>query len=258
MDEHRNWRWLAKFSAGELVNLGAHQIDVFNWFLHATPKAVMASGGLDYYDFFELYDNATCFFEWDFTWEGKTKTLRGVHRTLTTTDAGGFWEMFQGPTGVFAISEDPRKGGFWFQQCSDAVVLKDDLPLFAVGYSIFADVLPGEEFGLVKQMSRNGFLPYALPCARVKMYVPEPWISGGHVGRRLGPLQFVGPIPSAQDDKPPHWYHLKNFFDAVRGTAKLTCPADVGFQGTVSALKAVEAMKAGRRIELAPQDFIVE
>jgi predicted dehydrogenase len=252
MDEHRNWRWLAKFSAGELVNLGAHQIDVFNWFLRAVPKGVIASGGLDYYDFYELHDIAQCVFEWDFTWEGTTKTVRGVHRTLTTTDAGGFWEMFQGPTGVFAISEDPRKGGFWFQQCSDGAVLKDDLPLFAVGYSMYADVLAGEEFGLLMQLPPNGFLP----GARVKMYVPEPWISGGHIGRKYEP-QFWGPVLAPQDDKPPHWYHLKNFFDAMRGTAKLTCPAEVGFQGAVSALKAVEAMKAGRRLELKPEEFQV-
>jgi len=66
------------------------------------------------------------------------------------------------------------------------------------------------------------------------------------------------PIPYPDEAKAPHWYHLKNFFDAIRGTAGLTCPAEVAFQGAVSALKAVEAMKAGRRIELAPQDFVVE
>jgi hypothetical protein len=70
-------------------------------------------------------------------------------------------------------------------------------------------------------------------------------------------MRFSNPIPPLPDDRHPHWHHLKNFFDALRGTAKLTCPAEVGFRGAVSALKAVEAMKAGRRLEITPQDFQV-
>ena len=55
--------------------------------------------------------------------------------------------------------------------------------------------------------------------------------------------------------KPVHQYHLENFFDAVRGKAKLTCPAEVAFTATASALKVNEAMAAGRRIEFKPDDF---
>ena len=68
---------------------------------------------------------------------------------------------------------------------------------------------------------------------------------------------MYSPIPPGPDNKPPHWHHLSNFFNAVRGEAKLTCPAEVGFQGAVSALKAVEAMKLGRRLELKPEEFQV-
>jgi len=247
MSEHRNWRWLAKFSAGEIVNLAAHQIDVFNWFLHATPKAVMASGGLDMYDFFELYDNATCFFEWDFEWEGKTKTVRGVHNTLTWTDDGGFYEMFNGDDGDLAISENPSVGGI--RKKSDSPIRtqwEKDLPAIECGYSIVIERLPKSALMAVRFEGAPSFARLALDKP-----VPYPW--------SIHPLfsKYYPSISCAGEDKSAHWYHLANFFASIRGTSGLRCSAEVGFQTCVSALKAVEAMKLGRRLELKAEDFIV-
>jgi predicted dehydrogenase len=239
MNEHRNWRWFEKFSAGEIVNLAAHQIDVFNWFLHATPKGVMASGGLDYYDFFELYDNATCFFEWDYTWEGKTKTVRGVHNTLTWTDDGGFYEAFLGDEGGLGISEDTAKGGIFRAPNAPESVWEKTMSPIRIGCSICD---PWQ--GFPPDWLDHGY--YRLDMHRCMPEGPRPQLR----------LYFQAIAPS--NDRAPHWHHLANFFDALRGTAKLTCPAEVGFQTCVSALKAVEAMKTGRRIELTPQDYIVE
>ena len=39
-----NWRFYTSLSGGPISDLGAHQIDIFNWFLGAQPKSVMASG----------------------------------------------------------------------------------------------------------------------------------------------------------------------------------------------------------------------
>jgi hypothetical protein len=36
-----------------------------------------------------------------------------------------------------------------------------------------------------------------------------------------------------QADKPIDRPHLENSFDAIRGTARLTCPAEVGYETTV-------------------------
>jgi predicted dehydrogenase len=238
MTQHRNWRWFEKFSAGEIVNLAAHQIDVFNWFLRATPKGVMASGGLDYYDFFELYDNATCFFEWDFAWEGKTKTVRGVHNTLTWTDDGGFYEAFLGDEGGLGISEDTAKGGIFRAHTTPESAWEKDMSPIRIGCT----------------------------CCDPWQGLPPDWLDHGYYRAEMHACMCAVLIPqlrlylqaiAAPDDKPPHRHHLANFFDALRGTAKLTCPAEVGFQAAVSALKAVEAMKTGRRIELAPKDFVV-
>ena len=43
---------------------------------------------------------------------------------------------------------------------------------------------------------------------------------------------------------PYHQPHLQNFFDAVRGKAKLNCPAEVGYESAVTVLKVNEAIEA--------------
>ena len=57
MHQFRNWRWFKALGGGPLSDLGAHQIDIFNWWMGMTPRSVMASGGLDYYKDHEWYDN---------------------------------------------------------------------------------------------------------------------------------------------------------------------------------------------------------
>jgi predicted dehydrogenase len=230
MEQFRNWRWFAKFSAGELVNLGAHQIDVFNWFLHAPPKAVMADGGLDYYDFYELYDNATCLLEWDYAWEGKTRTVRGLYDVNTTTEEGGFYEVFYGDDGALTISEDARQGGLWREQRAKVAQWEEDLPVLWVR----PNSPPPKRHGGAYYLHDYGV----------------------NVG---GPSEdrVFAPLPNPGVEKHPHWYHLKNFFDAIRGVWGLNCPAEVGYQGAVAALRAVEAMKTGRRLALKMEDFKV-
>jgi len=33
MHEFRNWRWFKRYAGGPMSDLGAHQIDVYNWML---------------------------------------------------------------------------------------------------------------------------------------------------------------------------------------------------------------------------------
>ncbi|KPJ71124.1 MAG: hypothetical protein AMS14_09495, partial [Planctomycetes bacterium DG_20] len=205
MQELRDWRWSKKFSGGPITNLGSHQIDVFNWFLHAVPKAVTASGGRDYYDFYDWYDNVSCVFEWDYAWEGKKSTVRGDYHILTSTDDGGFFEQFTGDDGSLTISEHESRGG----------------------------------------IHRERHAPEAEWEKALKATTP---------GRDYPPIPYPG---DPDQVKPVHQVHLENFFDAVRGKAKLTCPADVAYTAAASALKVNEAMEAGRRLEFKPQEFQV-
>ena len=80
MHQLLNWRWYKKYGGGPIVDLGSHQIDVFNWFLGTRPRNVMASGGLDYdkYKHHEWPDNVMCIFEY-------------------ATDQGTVWAWLTGP-----------------------------------------------------------------------------------------------------------------------------------------------------------------
>lgn len=64
-------------------------------------------------------------------------------------------------------------------------------------------------------------------------------------------------LPTFTDSRPIHQPHLENFFDAIRGKAKLTCPAEVGYETAVAVLKVNEAAEASRRLEFKPEEFVV-
>ena len=44
MHQFRNWRSFKGLGGGPIVDLGSHQIDIYNWFLGARPVSVLASG----------------------------------------------------------------------------------------------------------------------------------------------------------------------------------------------------------------------
>ncbi|HUS91987.1 MAG TPA: Gfo/Idh/MocA family oxidoreductase [Phycisphaerae bacterium] len=205
MEQFRNWRFFSKFAAGEMASLGSHQVDVFNWFLHAPPKAVYASGGLDWYDYYELYDNISCVYEWDYDFSGRKTTVRGTYEIVNSTELGGFYETFTGTEGEISISEIATRGGVW--------------------RDVTAPVAPWEEQLQGKAVKEYGSRGY-------------------------------GTIP-ATDIHRVYWHHLGNFFDAIRGKAKLACPGEVGFEAAVSVLRAIESMKTGKRLVLAPEEFKV-
>lgn len=56
---------------------------------------------------------------------------------------------------------------------------------------------------------------------------------------------------------PYHKPHLENFFEAIRGKAKLNCNHDIGYETAVTVLKVNEAVEAGRRLEFKPNEFRV-
>ena len=104
MHQFRNWRWFKDLSGGPISDLGAHQIDIFNWFFECHPKSVMASGGVDYYTNHEWYDNVMVIYEYD----AAAGPVRAFYQVLTTTSAGGgYYEQFMGDEGSLKISENP-------------------------------------------------------------------------------------------------------------------------------------------------------
>ena len=103
MRQFRNWRWYKGLGGGPIVDLGSHQIDIYNWFLGANPSHVMASGGLDYHDpkTHEWYDTVMAIYEY----ETPAGPVRAYYQTQTTNGSQGYFENFMGDQGTLVISE---------------------------------------------------------------------------------------------------------------------------------------------------------
>jgi predicted dehydrogenase len=191
MHQYLNWRVYRDLSGGPISDLGAHQIDIFNWFLGAVPKRVYASGGRSYFKQREHFDNMMCIFDYD-TPQGE---VRAFYQVLTTTSyGGGFYEAFTGTEASIKISEIAS---------SSAIYREDAAPSWD---------------GLVDK----GYLIR-------KPAPPKPEASADAVASYESAAPEVFDLPGGFS-KPAHQPHLENFFDAVRGKGTLNCDARHAFE----------------------------
>jgi predicted dehydrogenase len=214
MHTFRNWRWYKGLGGGPLSDLGAHQIDIFNWWLGTLPQSVMASGGLDYFKNHDWYDNAMVIYEYPLP-QG---IARAFYQVQTTTSAGGgYFETFMGDDGTIKMSEDPSICAIYREARADAVSWDD---LIQKGY-VRARSASGADAARVDVRETAQLAEYEIPV-------------------------FF--------NKPPHQPHLENFFNAIRGTAKLNCPADEAFGSEYIIHKANDAINAQTRLEITPEE----
>ena len=221
MHQFRNWRWYKGLGGGPIVDLGSHQIDIYTWFLGANPTHVMASGGLLYHDpkTHEWYDTVMAVYDFE-TPQGPVKAY---YQTQTTNGSQGYFENFMGDQGTLLISES--------------------------------------EVNYAGQLYRDPNAP-AWDAWIQKGYVTAPKLQERTLKENSGAVadvrESVSPdqhtVPVVLRD-PYHQPHLQNFFDAVRGKAKLNCPPEVGYESAVSVLKVNEAIEAKTRLAFKPDDF---
>ncbi|MCA8960937.1 MAG: Gfo/Idh/MocA family oxidoreductase [Planctomycetes bacterium] len=219
MEHFRNWRWYRRYSGGIMADLGSHQVDIFNWVLKTPPHALMASGGIDYYQdkHREWYDNVFAIYEY----ATPAGLVRGSYQVLNTTSHGDYYETFMGDEGSMVISEDPRRGHLFRERTAKRREWEDESETVA---QMGKDAI---ELKIGQTLSADGKKD------------PE--------GQRL----------LEESKKPPHLLHLENFFNAIRTGTPLSCPPEVGFETAVSVLRANEAVEAQRRLEFDPSDFRV-
>jgi predicted dehydrogenase len=217
MQEFRNWRWYRHLGGGPVVDLGSHQLDIYNWFLDALPTSVTAGGGIDYYDRqgHEWYDSVLATFEYA-THGGK---VRAFYQTISTNSNQGYYESFMGDQGTLIISESGTRG---------AAYREPTAPEWDKWVSL-------------------GYL--RTPAGEQKKPQSDAVLD---VRETLAPPSHE--LPTKFDD-PYHKPHLENFFSAIRGKEKLNCPAEIGYETAVTVLKVNEAVEAGRKLGFQPQEF---
>ncbi len=215
MEQFRNWRWYKGLGGGPIVDLGSHQIDIYSWFLGANPKSIMASGGIDYWKEHEWYDNVMAIYEY----ETKQGTIRAFYQTITTNSSQGYFETFMGDEGTLVISEASGRGSVYRE-------------LSAPEWDKWVKLKYLSESAKKEEKSESAAV------LDVRETVP--------VAKYDLPVRM---------DKPYHQPHLENFFDAIRGKAKLNCPAKIGYETAVTVLKVNEAVEAARKLDFKPEEF---
>ncbi|MBI5380618.1 MAG: Gfo/Idh/MocA family oxidoreductase [Opitutae bacterium] len=222
MHEYRNWRWFKKYGGGPLSDLGAHQIDIFNWFFDAEPTTVIGNGGKDYYSTHEWLDNAMVIYEYRLP-EG---VARAFYQVQTTTSAGGgYYEQFMGVHGTLKMSENPKYTSLFREAAAPSW----------------------------DQWIKRNFI--AAPKAAPKADDDNAGGSAVVDARETAALaSYVLPIVL---NKKIHQPHLENFFNAMRGKGKLNCPADEAFKSEMVVFKAIEAVEQKKLVTFTPQDFAV-
>ena len=177
----------------------------------------MASGGTDYYKDREWYDNVVAVYE--YVVDGRT--LRGTYQVFNTTSHGGFYETFMGDEGSMVVSEDTRLGHFFREKTA-------------------AQREWEQQSDKVKKDGEEAF----------ELKIGETLSPDGQKDPKAQELL-------AESQKEGWQLHLENFFDAMRGKAKLTCPPEIAYETAVTVLKVNEAIAAGTRLEFKPEDFKV-
>jgi len=220
MHEFRNWRAYRKFSGGRFADFGAQQVEVVNWFLGSTPKSVLAGGGIDYYKTHEWPDTVMAILEYE-TPEGTVRALLSVQ---TTTSGGGemTFEHFMGTEGSIKISENPK----WTKVYREP------------------QARPWDDW------VRQGYLASKEDAAARKPATSEE----EHVRETGVVVPYELPVVL---NKPLHQPHLENFFDAVRGKGRLTCPAEVAFPIEAVVQKVNRAVEEKKMLLFSADDFKV-
>lgn len=230
MNELVNWRWFEKFGGGPLGDLGSHQIDIFNWFLgDINPTSVLAVGGKDYFKF-QHDEDVMAVYEY----QGNAGVVRAFYQVLNTSGYGTYgtyFEAFMGEFGTLLLSEragDKNKG--W--ACMEDYV-KEEPKVKANWQKCIKDGLIEGLYELSDEVKEQSIL-----------------ILGGSRPLHSYPL-------AKKLDMPVHAPHLKNFFDAIRGKAKLNCPGEEGYRTAVAVLRVNEAIQKGIKVKFKEADFKV-
>ncbi|MFM2242078.1 MAG: hypothetical protein RLZ97_933, partial [Verrucomicrobiota bacterium] len=220
MHQFMNWRTYRDLSGGPISDLGAHQIDIFNWFLGTAPNAVFATGGYSHFKDREHFDNVMALFDYD-TPQGQ---VRAFYQVLTTTSAGGgYFESFMGTEATIDISERSAYTNIYRESSApswDELVAR----------------------GFLKKAAASAPAPADGGADAIKSYesaAPEVY-------------QLPGDL-----NKPPHQPHLENFFAAVRGEAKLNCDARHAFESEAPIYWVNPSALQKERIVLTPEHLSV-
>ncbi|NCG28285.1 MAG: Gfo/Idh/MocA family oxidoreductase [Verrucomicrobiales bacterium] len=254
MFEFRNWRMYKKFGGGIISDLGAHQIDIFNWLLDEYPVSIFAQGGTDYYtgeflndlltsevkeamaktkskkrtakleaelkiveqvkDGYEHADNVMAFFEYQ-TKRDKWKTKGGSGDTLKTR---AYYQVLTTSSSQKFYEKFMGEDG-----TMSISALTEYNQIYREAHAESWDEFgngekPVVEKNLAKEEIYHKFWEQPAPWRSIDKAKNDKWLSGKSLtDARVSKGLDPWEIPShAQFEERPHTPHLRNFFETVR------------------------------------------
>lgn len=253
MLQFRNWRFFKKFGAGAISDLGAHQIDLFNWLLGTTPVSITACGGRDYYDghgmmpdgstvrpAYETDDNVIVTYEYNVN----GRVIRCMYTVLTTTSSQGIFEKFMGDQGSVVISEDLKNNQVYRE--NNALWNAEEL----IEEGVLA-AIPGAV--------HHKFWESPKPWWLQDKWLTKVGVKAGAVDARESKPTGAYELPEVLN-KLPHTPHIENFVDVVlegKNQTDLNCPVLEAYKTAVTVLKCNEAIEKKTTINFDPAEFTV-
>lgn len=254
MFEFRNWRMYKKFGGGIISDLGAHQIDIFNWLLDEYPKSIFAQGGTDYYtgdflnnlltsevkeamektksrkrkakleeelkvveqvkDGYEHADNVMAFFEYE-TKRDKWNTKGGAGETLKTR---AYYQVLTTSSSQKFYEKFMGENG-----TMSISELTEYNQIYREAHAESWDehslgAKPAIEKDLSSEEIYHKFWENPAPWRSIDKAKNEKWLAGkGLADARVSKGLDPWEIPShTQFEERPHTPHLRNFFETVR------------------------------------------
>ncbi len=221
MQQFRNWKWYKELGGGPLAELGTHQIDVFNWFMGAPPKSIMASGGTEYYDSktHEQCDTLMVILEY----ENKGGNIRAFYQSINSCSNFGYLENFMGDEGTLYVSEAASRVGVYREEGAPDWEKWVKIGILKSPVKQVETKKEGDD--TVLEVQETGAPPsYDLP------------------------VTFNDPVCQP---------HLENFFKAIRGAEKLNCPPETALASSIVIQKIGESIRESKRIEMKPEDYLI-
>lgn len=240
-EKEMNWRLANASSAGLIGELGVHQLDIANWFLNALPTQAVGLGSLTYYkDGREVFDNVQALLRYP----------NGMHFSYEATIGNSFdgeMDLFSGTDCAIMMRE--RRA--WMFKEADAPLLgwevyaKKDLFYKESGITLKAgatkqDAQAKKTAAGEDVVDEKSALQYALENFLINSY--------NHAAAVKDHLEAYG----EGDDGALR--------DALKELDKKREPAATwldGYQATIAALKANEAVRLDKPVEIPPALFEV-
>ena len=249
-----NWRMADGFGNGVLADLGAHQVDVLNWFMGTAPMSVSGTG-TTFYSPARLKKDMK---EWALENEDRIdEELYGSYLD--------FAPSYDFPDRVEVTYEYQTPAKQWKRKALPKESLVSTAS-YKVGTdpavdasSMFFEKFAGEKGSLT--LSEN---------SRWTRVTAAPESEKAWTELEEGDDPPFAKNPEVDDEKrmhwrlpvdlnePPHALHLRDFVETIlKGgrQADLNCPAVEGFRTLVTLEKTAEAVATGEKIDITPTDF---